>query len=132
MSFSLILFQQKILELISQYLLTFKEQLLFFTAGSHHYLNFCLIWIGLHKLLNEIILKEKKNQFCFRYQMRINFFVSYMLSRLKLIPQRIYVKLCKYQLIDVFTTYVFQSYTGFRESFSINIWWNFMLLFNPI
>ena len=121
MSLSLILFQQKVLQLISQYLVTFKEQLLLFTAEYHHYLHFCLMGIGLYKLLNEIILKEKKNQFCFRYQMCINIFVSYMLLRLKPIPQRICVKLCKDQPIDVLTTYISQSFTAFRESFSINI-----------
>ena len=132
MSLSLILFQQKVLQLISQYLVTFKEQLLLFTAGYHHYLHFCLIWIGLYKFLNEIILKEKKNQFCFRYQMCINIFVSYMLLRLKPTPQRICVKLCKDQSIDVLTTYISQSFTGFRESFSINIWWNLTSLFKNL
>ena len=49
--------------------------------------------------------------------------------RLKLILQRFYVKLCKDQPIDVFTTYVYQSFTGFRGRPSIMIWRNFTWFF---
>ena len=66
MSFSLILFQRKVLQLISQYLVVLKEYLLLYTSRCHHHLHFCLICMGLHNLLNEILLKEKKNQFLFQ------------------------------------------------------------------
>ena len=44
-------------------------------------------------------------------------------------PQKIYVKLSKNQPIDVFTAYIFQSFTWFRNSSSMKIWWNFMPFF---
>ena len=55
--------------------------------------------------------------------------VNYMLSRGKLVPQTIYVKLCKDQPIDVFMTYIFQSFKGIRENFAVKIWWNFTCFF---
>ena len=50
-----------------------------------------------------------------------------MFSRVKLIPQRIYVKLCKDQPIDVFMTNIFQSFTWFGESFSMWFFKNWIL-----
>ena len=101
MSFSLILLQQKIPQLISQYLVNLKEYLLLHTAGCHHHLHFCLIFVGLHNLLNELYWRKRRINFCFRHQKYINIFVNYMLQGLKRIPQRIYVKLCKDQPTDV-------------------------------
>ena len=62
MSFSLILFQRKILLLISQNLETLQENLLLYTAECHHHLHFLPICMGLHDL-NENLLREKKNEF---------------------------------------------------------------------
>ena len=134
MSFYLILFQRKILQLISQYLVTLKEYFLLYRAGCHHHLHFCLICMGLHNLnkINWFFWRKRRIKFCFRYQKYINIFVNYMLQRLKLVLQRIYVKMCKDQSIDVFTTYIFQSFMGFRENSSIKIWWNFMWFFKKL
>ena len=55
--------------------------------------------------------------------------VNYMLSRGKLVPRTIYVKLCKDQPIDVFMTYIFQSFKRIRENFAVKIWWNFTCFF---
>ena len=121
MSFFLILFQRKIVPFISQNFVTLKEYLFLYTAGCHHHLHFCLIWTGLHNLLNEIVLNEKKNQFFFRNQNYINRFTNYMLWSVKLIPQGVYVKLGKDQPIDDFMTYIFKSFTRIRENFSIKI-----------
>ena len=75
---------------------------------------------------------KRRIKFCFRYQKYINIFVNYMLQRLKVIPQRIYVKLYKDQPTNVFTTYIFQSFMGFRKSSSIKIWLNFILFFQNL
>ena len=41
---------RKTLQLISQNLVTLKEYLHLHTAGCHHHLHFCLIWMALHNL----------------------------------------------------------------------------------
>ena len=42
-------------------------------------------------------------------------FVDYVLKRIELVSQRIYVKLCKCQPIDAFVMYILQSFTWVRE-----------------
>ena len=76
--------------------------------------------------------RKRRIKFCFRYQKYINIFFNYMLQRLKLVPLWIYINLCKDQPIDVFTTYIFQSFMGFRESSSIKIWWDFIWFFQNL
>ena len=44
-------------------------------------------------------------------------FLLILLKRIKLVSQRIYVNLCKYQPIDVFVMYIFQSFTRVKEHF---------------
>ena len=63
--------------------------------------------LGLHNLLNKIVLKEKKNQFLFQISMQISGYWC-------------------------FTTYIFQSFMGFRVSSSIKIWWNFIRFFKNL
>ena len=63
MSFSLILFQRKTLQLIGQNLITLKKYLLLRAAGCQDHLYFCVISMGFHNLLNDIVLKKKKNIF---------------------------------------------------------------------
>ena len=53
--------------------------------------------------------RKRRINFCFRYQKYISIFVNYMLQRIKLIPQRIYVKLCKDQPVDFFRMFVIFS-----------------------
>ena len=74
MYFSLILFQWKIRQLISQNLVTLKECLLLYTAGCHHHFHFCLLCMGLHNL-NEIILRKRRINFCFKYQLSTSVFL---------------------------------------------------------
>ena len=64
---SLFLFQRKIILLI------------FYTAVCQHHLEFCLICMGLHNILNEVVLKEKKNQFLFKKSKVHQYLFSYML-----------------------------------------------------
>ena len=49
-----------------------------------------------------------------------------MLERVKLISQIIYVRLTKYQLIDVFMIYISESLTPVGENFLIQIRWNIL------
>ena len=79
--------------------------------------------MGLHKLLNEIVLKDKKNQFLFPISKVHQYFCC---RDSNFFCREFMLKLCKDQPIDVFTTYIFQSFMGFRESSSIKIWWNFI------
>ena len=78
MSFSLFLFQRRILLLISEDLVALKERLLFYAAGYHFHLTFYLISMVLQYIPNEIVLKEKKNQFLLN-QKYINILANYML-----------------------------------------------------
>ena len=76
--------------------------------------------------------RKRRISFCFRYQKYINIFVNYMCRDLNLFRRGFMLRLCKDQPIDVSTTHIFQSFTGFRESSSVKIWWSFMWLFKNL
>lgn len=75
---------------------------------------------GLRNVPVEIAPREKRNNFCFRTDHYI-IFVDYVLKGVKLFTQRIYSKIWKYQSIDVFRMYIFQSFTRVKEHFPIRI-----------
>ena len=79
---------------MSQNLVTLKEYLHLRTAGYQYHLYFFLICMGLRNLLNEIEMKEKKNQFLFQKSTAHQYFCWLYAVESQTYPVE-NVKLCK-------------------------------------